>query len=349
MATRRALVCGAGGFIGSHVAKRLKRDGFWVRGVDLKKPEFGPTYADEFMLGDLREPAVCRRVIDISYDETYQLAADNGGAGYTYTGDNDAAILHNSILINLNVLEACRRRRPHAVFFASSACVYRQANQATLEQPITEESTASPANPDSDHGWEKLLGERLFFAYARNHALPVKIGRLHNVFGEEGAWTGGREAAPAAICRKVAAAKNGGEIEIWGDGEQRRSFLYIDECVDAMRRLMESDFGGPVNIGSDEMLSINELAEMVMEIAGKRLRVRHVEGPEGVRSRTSDNRLIARELGWAPSQPLYSGLKRTYRWVEAQVQERAVASALPFAAAAMPDRTRAIYGTGFAR
>ncbi len=321
MTIRRALVCGAGGFIGSQLVKRLKCEGAWVRGIDRQTPEFSQTYADEFVLGDLREPSVCQGAIDLPFDEVYQVAADTGGAGYVATGDNDAAFVRNSALINLNVLEACRLARVHRIFYSSSASVYRRTNQMNPAQPITAEVSAYPANPANDGGWEKLFGERVFAAYARSYGMEVRIGRLHSVFGEEAAWTGGREKAPAAICRKVAEAEDGGDVEIWGDGEQTRSFLYIDECLHAVRRLMDSDLATPVNIGSSEMVSINELAAMVVEIAGKNLRIRHVPGPQGVRGRTSDNHLIEDRLEWSPSQPLYAGLKRTYRWVHDQVQE----------------------------
>jgi nucleoside-diphosphate-sugar epimerase len=323
MTMRRALVCGAGGFIGSHLVRRLKREGFWVRGVDLKRPEFSASEADDFVVGDLREARVCRGAIDVGVDELYQLAADMGGAGYVFTGENDAAIMHNSALINLNVLEACRPGRAAKIFYSSSACIYPQENQASADEPVTAEDSAYPANPDSQYGWEKLFSERLFASYARNYGMQVRIARFHNVFGEDGAWTGGREKAPAALCRKVAMAQGDGDIEIWGDGGQTRSFLYIDECLDGVRRLMDSDFQGPVNIGSAEMVSIDQLARMVMDIAGKHLRLRHVQGPLGVRGRRSDNRLIAERLGWAPSQPLSAGLEKTYRWVEAQVRQSA--------------------------
>ena len=321
MTVRRALVCGAGGFIGSHLVKRLKREGFRVRGVDVKRPEFAPTEADDFVLGDLRDERVCRGAIDGPYDEVYQLAADMGGAGYVFTGENDAAIMHNSAMITLNVLEACRTARVGRIFYSSSACIYPQENQTNAEDPITAEASAYPAHPDSDYGWEKLFGERLFAAYARNYGMQVRVARFHNVFGEEGTWAGGREKAPAAVCRKVAMEADGGEIDLWGDGEQTRSFLYIDECLEGVRRLMASDFEEPVNIGSAEMVSINELARLVMRIAGKRLRLRHIPGPLGVRGRKSDNCLIAARLGWAPSQPLVVGLERTYRWIDAQVRQ----------------------------
>ena len=317
---KRALVCGAGGFIGSHLVKRLKKEGFWVRGVDLKYPEFAPTAADDFVIGDLRDPAVCRYVVDGPLDEVYQLAADMGGAGYVFTGDNDADIMHNSALINLNMLEACYKRNVKKIFYSSSACIYPEYNQLDPENPKTAEETAYPANPDSEYGWEKLFSERLYLAFHRNYGMEVRIARFHNIFGPEGTWRGGREKAPAALCRKVAATPDGGEIVMWGDGKQTRSFLYIDECLEGVRRLMDSDFTGPVNIGSEEMVTINRLAEMIMEIAGKKLRIRHIPGPIGVRGRTSDNRLIYEKLRWKPTEPLLEGLKRTYAWIEEQVK-----------------------------
>jgi len=315
---KRALVAGAGGFIGGHLVKRLKAEGYWVRGVDLKYHEFCPSQADEFIIGDLRDPNVARAVVE-GIDELYQLAADMGGAGYIFTGEHDAAVMHNSALINLNMLEAGRLAGVKKFFFSSSACVYPKHNQLDPDNPNCSEDSAYPAAPDSEYGWEKLFSERLYLAYMRNYGLEVHIARFHNIFGPEGTWRGGREKAPAAICRKVAEAPDGGEIEIWGDGKQTRSFLYIDECIEGVRRLMESDFEGPVNIGSEEMVSINQLAEMVMEIAGKRLRIRHVPGPLGVRGRNSDNRLIREKLGWAPSAPLRDGLVKTYAWISEQV------------------------------
>ncbi len=315
----KALVCGAGGFIGGHLARRLKADGWWVRGIDLKRPEFRPTAADEFVLGDLREQAFCREAIGGGFDEVYQLAADMGGAGFVFTGANDAEILHNSAAINLNVLDQCRRHGAGRVFYSSSACIYPARNQTDPDNPHCAEDSAYPADPDSEYGWEKLFSERLYLAYARNHGLTVRLARYHNVFGPDGAWTGGREKAPAAICRKVARAGDGEAIEIWGDGRQTRSFLYVDECVEGTLRLMRSDVGVPVNIGSAEMVSIDGLVDMVAEIAGKRLAKRHVAGPQGVRGRTSDNRLIREALGWAPSAPLRDGMARTYAWVAAQL------------------------------
>lgn len=316
---KSALVCGAGGFIGASLVKRLKAEGYWVRGIDLKRPDFSASPADEFILDDLRDPRVCVRILDREFDEVWQLAADMGGAGYLFTGDNDARIMHNSAVINLNILEACLRHRPGRLFYSSSACVYPEYNQLEPEHPSTAEGTVYPAQPDSEYGWEKLFSERMYLAYARNFGMPVRIARYHNVFGPEGTWNDGKEKAPAAICRKVAEAEDGGTLEIWGDGLQTRSFLYIDECLEGSIRLMRSDWSGPVNIGSDQMISINGLAEMAMQIAGKQLTVNHVPGPLGVRGRTSDNRLIAEKLGWAPSRPLREGLEITYAWIEQQV------------------------------
>lgn len=319
---RKALVLGAGGFIGSHLVRRLKREGFWVRGADLKYPEFAETSADDFMIADLRDADVCRQAIDTSFDEVYQLAADMGGAGFIFTGDNDADLMHNSASINLNVLEACRRRNVRRIFYSSSACIYPEHNQRDAAAPVTREDSAYPANPDSEYGWEKLFSERLYLAYRRNYGIEARIARYHNIFGPEGTWAGGREKAPAAICRKVAEIEDGGEIEIWGDGEQTRSFLYIDECLEGTLRLMRSDFAGPVNIGSEEMVTINELVRMAGGIAGKTFTLRHIAGPLGVRGRNSHNELIRRELGWAPGESLLAGLRRTYTWVEAQVERK---------------------------
>lgn len=319
---KKALVCGAGGFIGSHLVRRLKAEGLWVRGVDLKYPEFSPTAADDFVIGDLRDPAFCRSIIDQRFDEVYQLAADMGGAGYVFTGEHDADIMHNSASINLNMLDACYKRNIRRIFYASSACIYPEYNQMDPDNPKCYEASAYPAQPDSEYGWEKLFSERLYLAYQRNYGLEVRIARYHNIFGPEGAWIGGREKAPAALCRKVALAKLKGlsYIEVWGDGRQTRSFLYIDECLEGTLRLMRSDFSGPVNIGSEEMVTINQLAELIMQIAGIRLEIRHVKGPTGVRGRNSDNTLISEKLGWKPSQPLIEGLRITYQWVEAQVR-----------------------------
>jgi len=316
---KKALVCGAGGFIGTHLVKRLKKEGFWVRGVDLKYPQFSETDADDFLIGDLREPAVAREALDCRFDEVYQLAADMGGAGYVFSGENDAAVMHNSALINLNVLEACHRRNTRRIFYSSSACIYPEYNQRNTSNVSLKEDSAYPAAPDSDYGWEKLFSERLYMAFHRNYGMEVRIARYHNIFGPEGAWNDGREKSPAALCRKVALAEEGGSIEIWGDGEQRRSFLYIGECLEGSIRQMRSDFMGPVNIGSDEMVSINGLATMIMKIAGKRLSFEHVTGPLGVRGRNSDNSLIEKQLGWRPTEPLAKGLEQTYPWILAQV------------------------------
>jgi len=317
---KRVLVGGAGGFIGSHLVRRLKKEGFWVRGVDLKHPEFSGSAADEFIVGDLRDNAVVASVVR-NIDDVYQLAADMGGAGYIFTGEHDACVMHNSATINLNVLEAGRHANVKRFFYSSSACIYPEYNQKNPDNPICSEESAYPAAPDSEYGWEKLFSERLYLAYSRNYGLEVHIARFHNIFGPEGTWQGGREKAPAAICRKVAEAADGGEIEIWGDGKQTRSFLYVDECLEGVRRLMESSFAGPVNIGSEEMVTINRLAEMAMNIAEKKLRVKHIPGPLGVRGRNSDNRLIAEKLGWAPSHSLEEGLATTYKWIDSEVKK----------------------------
>lgn len=291
-----------------------------MRGVDLKFPCFSETQADDFLLGDLRDPQICSASVDQSFDEVYQLAADMGGAGFVFTGENDADIMHNSALINLNLLEACRRRNNKRIFYSSSACMYPEHNQLDPDNPNCSEDSAYPANPDSDYGWEKLFSERLYLAYARNHGMEVRIARYHNIFGPEGSWKDGREKAPAALCRKVAEAAPNGEIEMWGDGSQTRSFLYVDECLEGTMRLTRSAWQGPVNIGSDEMVSINKLAEMIIGISGKNLTVRHVPGPTGVRGRNSDNRLIEKQLKWRPSEPLKNGLEKTYAWIESQVK-----------------------------
>ena len=318
---RSAIVLGAGGFIGGHLVKRLKAEGAWVRGVDLKRPEFGPTAADEFLLGDLRDPTFCAEALAREPDEIFQLAADLGGAGFVFTGAHDADIMHNSAAINLNVLGVARDRRYRSrIFYSSSACIYPEYNQMDPDNPRCAETDAYPAAPDSEYGWEKLFSERLYAAFARNYGLNCRVARYHNIFGPEGTWSGGREKAPAAICRKVAEAPNGGEIEVWGDGRQTRSFLYVDECVEGTLRLARSDVLEPLNIGSDEMVSINDLVALVAEIAGKRIEVRHIDGPQGVRGRNSDNNLIADRLGWAPSAKLRSGLERTYEWVKEQVE-----------------------------
>lgn len=318
---KSALVCGAGGFIGSHLVKALKKEGFWVRGVDLKYPEFSQTEADDFMVGDLRNPLFCREIMDKPFDEIYQLAADMGGAGFVFTGENDADILHNSALINLNILDQCRKYLHQRIFYSSSACMYPEHNQRDPENPKCSEASAYPAAPDSEYGWEKLFSERLYLAYARNYGVRAKIARYHNIFGPEGAWFGGREKAPAALCRKVAQAEHNSFIEVWGDGEQTRSFLYVDECVKGTIKLMRSDFAGPVNIGSEERVSINQLATMIINISGKNLKLKHIEGPQGVRGRNSDNKLIQEKLSWSPSLPLETGLRQTYEWILAQSEQ----------------------------
>ena len=319
---KKALVLGGGGFIGAHMVNRLKDEGFWVRAVDLKYPEFSPTQANDFIKADLRDPNVCREAIDQQFDEIYQFAADMGGAGFVFTGQNDADIMHNSALININVLESCIRRNSKKIFYSSSACMYPEHNQLDPENPNCEESSAYPANPDSEYGWEKLFSERLYLAFARNYGVTARIARYHNIFGPEGTWQGGREKAPAAICRKVAFASDNGEIEVWGDGSQTRSFLIIDECIEGTLRLMRSNFQGPVNIGSDEKVSINTLVDYVSGIAKKRIHVKHIPGPVGVLGRNSDNKLIRDKLDWAPTNSLQWGLEKTYSWIASQVQSK---------------------------
>jgi GDP-D-mannose 3', 5'-epimerase len=322
--TKTALVLGAGGFIGSHLVKRLKREGMWVRGVDLKYPQFAETEADDFVVGDLRDQGLCSNVIDRRFDEVYQLAADMGGAGYIFTGEHDADIMHNSATINLNLLDRIHKRNIKKAFYSSSACMYPAYNQEDPDNPNCEESSAYPAAPDSEYGWEKLFSERLFLAYNRNYGMSNRVARYHNIFGPEGTWTGGKEKAPAAVCRKVAMAKSQDVIEIWGDGTQTRSFLYIDECVEGTIRLTRSDFEGPVNIGSDEMVTINQLVDMVADIAGKKIEKNHIPGPTGVKGRNSDNRMIEARLGWRPSASLVKGLEQSYAWIESQVKRNSI-------------------------
>jgi nucleoside-diphosphate-sugar epimerase len=323
---KRILVNGAGGFIGGHLVERLKSEGYWVRAVDLKAHEFAAPPADEFIVGDLRDQSLVERVVD-GIDEVYQLAADMGGAGYIFTGEHDADVMHNSATINLNCAHYGLKAGVKKFFYSSSACMYPEYNQLDPDNPKCSEESAYPAAPDSEYGWEKLFSERLYFAFSRNYKVQVRVARFHNIFGPEGSWTGGKEKAPAALCRKVAETPDGGEIEIWGDGKQTRSFLYIDECVEGIRRLTDSDFTGPVNIGSEEMVTINQLAEMVMDVAGKKLSIRHIPGPLGVRGRNSDNRLIREKLGWSPSRPLREGLAKTYAWIAKQVAASCVAGA----------------------
>jgi nucleoside-diphosphate-sugar epimerase len=321
--TKRVLVCGAGGFIGSHLVRRLKSEGCWVRGVDLKFPRFNETEADDFVVGDLRDQLVVRDVIDQRFDEIYQLAADMGGAGYIFTGENDANVMHNSATINLNVADAAHKRNCKRVFYSSSACMYPEYNQLDPNNPKCSEESAYPAAPDSEYGWEKLFSERLFLAYGRNFGMEPRVARYHNIFGPQGSWNDGKEKAPAALCRKVAMAKSGDAIEIWGDGEQTRSFLYVDECLEGTIRLTRSNVTGPYNIGSEEMVTINQLVDLISDIAGKKIEKNHIDGPTGVRGRNSDNALIEKELGWAPSEPLRLGLERTYAWIEEQVRAQA--------------------------
>jgi nucleoside-diphosphate-sugar epimerase len=343
---KTALVLGAGGFIGSHMVKRLRSEGYWVRGVDLKYPEYTSTQANEFIQGDLRDVNFVRRCIRYAgpynnfyasivdkhlgvFDEIYQFAADMGGAGFVFTGENDADIMHNSVSINLNVLEEQRKWNETKdvnitkIFYSGSACMYPEHNQLDPDNPDCREESAYPANPDSEYGWEKLFSERLYLAYNRNHGIPVRIARYHNIFGPEGTWEGGREKAPAAICRKVAyLPKQGGAIEVWGDGLQTRSFLYIDECIEATRRLMDSDFMGPVNIGSEEMVTINELVETAAKVAGKKVQKIHkLDAPLGVRGRNSNNDIIRKELDWDYSQTLEEGIRITYNWIQSQIEK----------------------------
>lgn len=316
----RALVCGGGGFIGNHLVNFLKRRNYWVRAVDIKYPEYNHSEADEFIATDLRDPISVRKVLDRSIDVIYQLAADMGGAGYIFTGEHDADVMHNSATINLNILDTAQRLGTKKVFYSSSACMYPEHNQLDPNNPNCEESSAYPANPDSEYGWEKLFSERLYLAYNKNYKMSNYIARFHNIYGPYGSWNNGKEKAPAAICRKVAQAKDGGEIEIWGDGEQTRSFLYVDECLEGVDKLIHSSFFGPVNIGSEERVTINQLVDIVSDIAGKKLVKKHIKGPTGVRGRCSDNRLIEKELNWKPREPLVTGLEKTYVWIEKQVQ-----------------------------
>jgi len=322
---KKALVMGAGGFIGGHLVTRLKSEGYWVRGVDIKEHEYKKTDADEFFVMDLRDPINVQKALttdDVlkTFDEIYQLAADMGGAGYIFTGEHDADVMHNSAIINLNVAhEAVKYLNMPKIFYSSSACMYPEYNQMDPDNPKCSEDSAYPAAPDSEYGWEKLFSERLYLSYFRNYGLQVRIGRFHNIYGPYGSWNNGKEKAPAAICRKVAECTYNGVIDIWGDGKQTRSFLYIDECLTAVRKLMESEFTGPVNIGSEEMISINGLANMVIKISGKNITINNIPGPIGVRGRNSDNTLIHQKLNWKPSQPLLEGITKTYTWVDNQV------------------------------
>lgn len=330
---KKAVVFGAGGFIGSHMVKRLKTMGYWVRGVDIKNPEFSKSYADDFVIGDLRYESIVNQVLDDDVDELYQFAADMGGAGYIFTGHNDANVLHNSALINLNTCHIATQKGVKRVFFSSSACIYPAYNQQDPNNPICKESSAYPADPDSEYGWEKLFSERLYMSFQRNYGLNVRIARYHNIFGPEGAWCNGKEKAPAALCRKVAQVKNGEVIEVWGSGQQTRSFLYIDECIDATLKLMHSDCTDVLNIGSEEMVSINHLAEMVIRISKKTVQINNLQGdsyfekyghdcPIGVNGRNSDNNLYFKKIGWKVSDCLETGLNKTYDWICEQINEK---------------------------
>lgn len=325
---KNILILGGGGFIGGNLAKKLKQDGNFVRIADIKRHEYHHhlDICDEFIVGDLRDPKTVETVMSLSsgkFDEVYQLAADMGGALYIFTGNHDADVMHNSALINLNVAKEAVKQKVGRVFYSSSACMYPEHNQEDPDNPLCTEDSAYPANPDSEYGWEKLFSERLYFAYNRNHKIPVRVARFHNIFGPEGTWDGGKEKAPAAICRKVIMSKDN-TIEVWGDGKQTRSFLYIDECIEAVRRMMESEFMGPVNIGSEEMVTINRLVEIVSDASGRNdpIRINHIEGPLGVRGRNSDNTLIRKELGWDYKQPLVEGIAKTYAWIKDQVEMR---------------------------
>jgi nucleoside-diphosphate-sugar epimerase len=318
---KRILVCGAGGFIGGHLAKKLKKQGHWVRAVDIKQHEFSNSPADEFIVGDLTDQQIVKKVLDQHFDEVYQLAADMGGAGYIFNGENDANLMFNSASINLNIIHQAVLHGVGKIFYSSSACIYPAYNQTDPSNPNCAEGSAYPAEPDSDYGWEKLFSERLYQAFARNHGMRIRIGRFHNVFGPEGAKCDGKEKASAAICRKVAEAQDGGVVEKWGDGLQTRSFLYIDECLEAVERFMNTEFEGPLNIGSEEMVSINELTKKVIAISGKNLAIKNIPVTyQGVRGRRSNNTLIKQQLNWAPTQPLNEGLKKPYAWIETQVK-----------------------------
>ena len=327
--TKTALILGAGGFIGSHMVRRLRSEGYWVRGVDLKYPEFSLSEANEFVQGDLTDYSIAEKSVDCngkSFDEIYQFAADMGGAGYIFTGDHDADVMNNSASINLNILRAVKNLNEKTetnktkIFYSSSACIYPEYAQMNPNNPGLKESDAYPAEPDSEYGWEKLFSERLFFSYYRNYGISVRVARYHNIFGPEGTWTGGKEKAPAAICRKVAElSREGGSVEVWGDGLQTRSFLFIDECIEATRRLMESDFMGPVNVGSEEIVTINQLVDIAAKVENKKVEKNHIDGPLGVRGRNSNNDLIREKLGWDYSMPLEGGIFKTYNWIKEQM------------------------------
>lgn len=316
----KALVLGAAGFIGNHLVSRLKQEGYYVKGIDLKYPEFNQSEADEFVIGDLRDFNFCKNHIHHHVNEIYQLAADMGGAGYLFSGDNDFNVVHNSALINLNVSKLAIQQQIGKLFFSSSACIYPKYNQTDPLHPNCKEDTAYPADPDSEYGWEKLISERLYLSAKRNYGLNVKIARFHNVYGPLGVFNNGKEKAPAALCRKVAEALDGSQIDIWGSGEQTRSFLYIQDCLDGIRKLMMSDFTGPVNLGSEEKISLNDFAKLIIQISGKKLIIKNVEGPVGVNGRTSDNTLASNKLQWQPKFSLKEGITQTFNWVNTQVK-----------------------------
>jgi len=319
---KKIIVFGAGGFIGSHLVSYLKKnkDNVYVVGVDVKQPEYGKTKADKFIIADLRDQNLVMKICKNGFDEAYQLAANMGGAGYLFTGENDADVMYDSGLINLNISDQCKKGKIKKIFFSSSACIYPVFNQMNEKSPKCNEDSAYPAMPDSEYGWEKIFSERLYLALHKNFGVDIRIARFHNIFGPEGAWDNGKEKAPAAICRKIAEAKNGDEIEIWGDGKQTRSFLYIDECLEGINKLMsQNEFIGPVNIGSEEMVSIDEMTKMIIKISNKKLSIKHISGPVGVRGRNSDNKLIREKLGWEPKQSLKIGMEKTYKWIEKQV------------------------------
>lgn len=332
---KRIIILGGGGFIGGHLGKRLKSQGHWVRICDLKRNPyfFQNEICDEFIIGDLTDPKTCSLVIENDIDEIYQLAADMGGASYIFTGENDANLMYNSSLINLNVLSESQSKKVKKIFYSSSACIYPRENQLDPKNPNCVENSAYPANPDSEYGWEKLFSERLYLAFSKNYGMNVRVARFHNIFGPMGTWDGGREKSPAALCRKVAEAKDGEDIEVWGDGLQTRTYLYVEECLNAVEKFMDSDFSGPVNIGSEEMVSLNELAKMIIEISGKKLNIKNLEGDEfqkkygfvcplGVKGRKSDNKLFLEKMNWVVDQPLSVGLKKTYIWIKSQVDQK---------------------------
>jgi nucleoside-diphosphate-sugar epimerase len=317
--TKKVLVCGAGGFIGHHLVKSLKKQGLYVIGADLKYPEYESTTADEFHIVDLKRQALVKQLVTSEIDTIYQLAADMGGAGYIFSGDNDANIMHNSALINLNIVESMAENNIKNVFFTSSACIYPYQNQVDSDNPHLSEDTAYPANPDSEYGWEKLFSERLYLTWARNYNLRVRIVRLHNVFGPLGAWNNGKEKSPAALCRKVAQSDD--VVEIWGNGQQTRSFLYIDDCIEGIHRVQSSDYKYPLNLGSERMISIDNLCQLIAKIVGKKITIKHIDGPTGVAGRNSHNQLIKEVIGWAPPDNLEHGLKQTYTWIKSMIEK----------------------------